>query len=81
MTLEKTKGKIYKKKVASSEVRTSDLSFRSAMPITARPHCNLYNAAQNKVYKEMQICCYYYIISTSNYVSCFFLGFMFSMFL
>ena len=36
MRLEDTKDEIYKKKIARSEIRTSDLSFRSAAPITAR---------------------------------------------
>ena len=75
MRLEDTKDEIYKiKKVAKSKIRTSDLSFRSAVPITAPTQLSLQSAAQNKVYEEMQISylyeetqIYYYMISTSNY--------------
>ena len=85
MKIQRTK--FTKKKISSSEIRTTGLVFRSTVPITARPHRSLQTAPQNKVYEEMQISCYlyeetqmscyYYMISTSNYeklaVSCIFL--------
>ena len=86
------KGQNLQKKSARSEIRTSDLSYRSSAPITACTHLSLQRAPQNKVYGQMQIYCYlyeekrissyYYMISTSNYenqqlVAYFFLGFMF----
>ena len=48
------KDEIYKKK-SNSEIRTTDVTTKNTMPLTARPHHSLYNPAQNKEYEKLQI--------------------------
>ena len=55
MILENMKNEIYKKKKSNSEIRTTDVTTKNTMPITARPHHTSKTQHRNKEYEKLQI--------------------------